>query len=278
MPTLNRNQIIAAAAGTLELLEFLGCSQEPMTLRELVAASGRPKGTVHRMISTLVNTGFVTYTRQAGLYELTLKAWRIGAAALGQLDLVECARPMLYELLACTGETVHLSILENSGEIVFVAKVPSPRSVLLHTRIGQRNPSWCTATGRAILAFHETVAVEVLAGRLDHRTPNTVTDRETIGRVLARVRRIGHAVNRAENHPQTGGIAAPIRDHADRRDNTAGVAMPVDRMTDDVVKSVVPSVCRAAKAVSTAMGYGLAAARGKSKSGPVGVGAVGSAA
>jgi DNA-binding IclR family transcriptional regulator len=261
MSSLNRNQIIAAAAGTLEILEALGRGEGPMTLADLVAASGRPKGTVHRMLSTLVNTGFATYSRETGLYALTLKAWRIGSGALRDFDLVERARPFLDDLRARTGETVHLSVLEAPGEVVYVAKVMSPKSIGVQTRLGQLSPSWCTATGRAILAFDEAAADSVLSQRLERRTPKTVTDPKAIRRILARVREQGYAVTRAENHPDMGGVAAAVRDYTTQVIASVGVAMPVFRMSDDVVDAVVPSVCRAAEAISAAMGCAKAAAR-----------------
>jgi IclR family KDG regulon transcriptional repressor len=261
LPTLTRNQIIAAAAGTLEILEVLGRGDGPMTLGQLVAASGRPKGTVHRMVSTLVNTGFASYTRETGLYALTLKAWRIGSAAVRDFDLVEQARPFLDELKAQTGETVHLSVMEPSGEIVYVAKVVSPKSIGVQTRLGQLSPAWCTATGRSILAYDGATAAKLLSQKLQRRTPQTITDTRALRRILEQVREDGYAVTVAENHPEMGGVAAPIRDHTGDVTAAVGVAMPVYRMTDDVVGKVIPCVRRAAAGISAAMGYAEAGDR-----------------
>ncbi|MEY2619742.1 MAG: hypothetical protein RL522_2744 [Pseudomonadota bacterium] len=255
MATLTRNQIIAAAAGTLEVLEALSRGERPMTLADLVQVTGRPKGTVHRMVSTLVNTGFATYSRPTGSYALTLKAWRIGSSALRDFDLVDVARPGLERLRAETGETVHLSVLEPSGEIVYVAKVMSPKSISVQTRLGQLSPSWCTATGRSILAFHGEMADRILAERLIKRTPRTVTDVSELRRILARTREEGYAVTRGENHPEMGGVAAPIRDHAGQVIASVGVAMPVYRMTADVVRQVVPRVRLAATQISREIGF-----------------------
>lgn len=237
------------------MLEILGRGDGPMTLGELVIESGRPKGTVHRMVSTLVNTGFATYTRETGLYALTLKAWRIGSAALQDFDLVERARPILDQLRSQTGETVHLSVLEASGEIVYVAKVGSSKSIGVLTRLGQLSPSWCTATGRAILAFDEAAADRVLAQRLERRTPKTVTDPKAIRRILAGIRQSGYAVTRSENHPDMGGVAAPVRDHSSHVVASVGIAMPVYRMTDSVVNAVAPNVRAAGQLISAAMGH-----------------------
>jgi IclR family KDG regulon transcriptional repressor len=255
MATLTRNQIIASAAGTLAILELLGRADGPLTLAQLVTASGRPKGTVHRMVSTLVNTGFATYDRANGLYALTLKAWRIGSSALRDFDLVETARPALETLRAETGETVHLSVMEPSGEIVYVAKLSNAKSIGVQTRLGQLSPSWCTATGRCLLAFHPVVAEAVLAGELQARTPQTETNPQRLRQVLQRVRDEGHAVTVAENHPEMGGVAAPIRDHTGSVVAAAGVAVPAYRMTPETIASLIPSVCRAANEVSLALGH-----------------------
>ena len=261
MTAFTRNQVIAAAAGTLEVLEALSRGEGPMTLAQLVQATARPKGTVHRMVSTLVNTGFASYSRESGLYALTLKAWRIGSSALRDFDLVNLARPILDRLRSETGETVHLSVLEPSGEIVYVAKVVSPKSIGVQTRLGQLSPSWCTATGRSILAHHSEMAERILSAPLEQRTPRTVTDPRELRRILARVREDGHAVARGENHPEMGGVAAPIWDHAAQVVAAVGVAMPVYRMTADVLRVTIPRVRQAAESISRELGYQVAGGR-----------------
>ena len=255
MAPFTRNQVIAAAAGTLEVLESLSRGDGPMTLAELVNATGRPKGTVHRMASTLVNTGFATYTRDTGRYALTLRAWRIGSVALRDFDLVELARPVMEKLRAETGETVHLSVLEPSGEIVYVAKVASPKSIGVQTRLGQLSPSWCTATGRSILAYHEEIAMNVLEGKLERRTPQTITDARQIRRILDQVRQDGYAVARGENHPDMGGIASPVWDHNHKVVAAVGVAIPIFRMGVEVVRDAVLRVQQAGRTISHELGY-----------------------
>ena len=170
-------------------------------------------------------------------------------------DLVELARPTMERLRAETGETVHLSVLEPSGEIVYVAKVVSPKSIGVQTRLGQLSPSWCTATGRSILAHHLPIAERVLAGKLERRTPQTSTDPHAIRRILDQVRRDGYAIARGENHPDMGGVAAPIWDHSNQVVASVGVAIPIYGMSADVVRGAVARVQLAAKAISHEVGY-----------------------
>jgi DNA-binding IclR family transcriptional regulator len=252
---VNRNHVIASAAGTLEVLEALGGASGPVTLGYVVEVTGRPKGTVHRMLSTLVHTGFVSQDGPSGRYRLTLKAWRIGSVALRDLDLAKIALPVLDRFVEEAGETVHLAVLDGSGTAVYVARVESPQSIRVQTRLGQTNPSWCTATGRAMLAFHPEIADRVLAQPLERRTPKTLTDRRKLRECLAEVRSLGYAVTLAENHPEVGGIAAPVRDHTGAVVAACGIGVPVFRMDEGLIRREIPLVLRAARRISAALGY-----------------------
>lgn len=252
---VNRNRLIASAAATLDVLEVIAEAGGPLALTAVVAATGRPKGTVHRMLSTLVSTGFVVQERDSSHYELTLKLWRLGAAAIARLDIVKVAKPWLERLVAEIDETVHLSVLDASGSIVYISKVESPRSIRVQTRLGQLSPSWCTATGRSILAFNPEVAARVLAQPLQQRTEKTVTDPRRIQAALREIVASGVAVTRAENHPEMGGIAAPVRDHNGAVIAAAGIGVPAFRMDGALIERCIPHVVAAAAGISAALGW-----------------------
>ena len=251
----NRNYLIASAAATLGVLEVLGGAPGGLPLKTVVERTKRPKGTVHRMLSTLVNTGFVAQDSATGIYRVTLKLWRIGTVALRDLDLVKIARPSLEQLVADTGETVHLALLDPSGGVVYVSKVESPQSIRVQTHIGQIGPSWCTATGRSLLAFNPVAADMVLAAPLKARTSKTVTDPKRIRAFLRDIAAKGYSVTKSENHLEMGGIAAPIRDHSGNVIASCGIAIPVFRMDRELVERCVPHVLKAAAGVSADLGY-----------------------
>lgn len=253
--SVGRNHLIASAAATLEVLEAIGNAGGALPLGTVAEAVGRPKGSVHRMLATLVNTGYLAQDPATGQYSLTLKLWRIGAPVVGRLDVVNLARPWLERLVAATDETVHLSLLDASGGVVYLTKVESPRSIRVQTQLGQLSPAWCTATGRCILAFNPAVAEAVLAGPLVARAPKAVTDPARLRAILREVAAKGHAVTRSENHPEMGGIAAPIRDHVGAVRMACGIGVPVFRMNREFEERCIPQVVRTAAAISAALGY-----------------------
>ena len=253
--TANRNRLIGSVAGTFEVLEVFGRKSGPLALSAIVEATGKPKSSVHRILSTLVNVGFVAQDPGTGLYRLTLKVWRLGMSALSELDVLKVSRPHLEGLMKETDETVHLSMLDAGGDVVYVSKVESPRSIRVQTQIGRLVPSWCTATGRALLAFNPGAAERVLSAPRVARTPKSETDAGRLRKILADVASRGFAITKEENHPEMGGIAAPIRDHSGAVVAACGVAVPSFRMDRQLMQRCVPLVLAAAEGVSSDLGY-----------------------
>ena len=124
----------------------------------------------------------------------------------------------------------------------------------MQTRLGQINPSWCTATGRSIIAFDALVAQKVLSEKLEKFTNKTIVNPKKIQKILDEVRVSGFAVTLAENHPEMGGIAAPIRDHTGAVVASCGVAIPAFRMNADLIDRFIPLVVDAANKISNLLG------------------------
>jgi DNA-binding IclR family transcriptional regulator len=158
-------------------------------------------------------------------------------------------------------ETVNLSILlDGESTIMYIDKVDGPKIVRVNTPVGLISPSWCTATGRSMLAFRPEAWDRVLAGPLQKLTPNTITDARRIRGELEGVRARGYAVTQGERSIENGGIAAPIRDYTGQVIAACGLALPTFRMNKLLVTRCIPMVIQAAASVSLALGW-----RGKSQ-------------
>jgi DNA-binding IclR family transcriptional regulator len=125
----------------------------------------------------------------------------------------------------------------------------------VQTQIGKHSPAYCTATGRALLAFQPEARERVLGQPLQALTPETVTDPTRLRQILEAVAIKGYAVTKGENHPEMGGIAAPIRDHTGAVVASCGIAIPIFRMRRELVERGVPLVVKHANAISADLGY-----------------------
>jgi IclR family KDG regulon transcriptional repressor len=254
-PTARRQTgVMGSVLKAFEVLEVFERKWRPLGVTELVRETGQPKSSLHRVLSTLVHAGVLEQNDQ-GLYRLTLKLWRIGNLALAEVDLVQVAFPYLEALCREADETVHLAVLEPAGGVVYLSKVESPRSIRVQTQVGRVTPSWCTATGRVLLAHDPVLRDRVLAAPMARLTPDTETDPARLRRLIDQAAAAGIAVTKGENNPEMGGIAAPIRDHTGAVVAALGLGVPAFRMDAALVERCSAQVVRTAAEISRALNY-----------------------
>ena len=142
----------STVVGRLEaiLASFDGCDRA-LGLSEISHRVGLPKSTVHRLANQLCAVGWLE--RNSGGYRVGLKLLELGSVALQRTGLREAAYKHLHSLALRTGLVVHLGILDH-GEVVYLDRVTTTR-FSLPTRVGGRQPAYCTALGKVMLAFED---------------------------------------------------------------------------------------------------------------------------
>jgi len=198
----------STVVGRLEaiLASFDGCDHA-LGLSEISHRVGLPKSTVHRLANQLCAVGWLE--RNSGGYRVGLKLLELGSVALQRTGLREVAYKHLHSLALRTGLVVHLGILDH-GEVVYLDRVTTAR-VSLPTRVGGRQPAYCTALGKVMLAFADPASQAAALTGMRRRTESTVIEPRAIQSALDRARQTGVAYDREEAYPGLGCVASPIR-------------------------------------------------------------------
>lgn len=230
-----------------DVLEAFAGRPARLTLSELVAHTGLPKTTVHRVAVELVQLGALE--RRIGGYSLGPRLFELGQLVPRQRRLRDVALPYMQEVYEATRETVQLALLDRL-EVLDIEIIHGHRRVSGPASRSGRMPFHCTGVGKAIVAFSPPdVVAQALARPLAPWTPRTITDRVLLRVELAQIRRDGVAFDRGESERSLVCAAAPIV----KADDTALAAISVS-MGDRsplALKRVVPMVKRAADAIST---------------------------
>jgi DNA-binding IclR family transcriptional regulator len=194
---------------TLVMDAFDGASAR-LTLQEIVERSGLARSTVHRILDQLVRLRWLDH--RAGDYGLGMRSLELGGLAVAHNTLREATAPLLHDLHARTGTTVHLHVLDRL-DVVCLDKVTGREGAALATRVGGRIPAHATASGKAILAWTDPRQVHAMfRGKLVSRTPRTLPTMESLDQELSAVRaRGGLAYDREESLPGVACVAAPLR-------------------------------------------------------------------
>jgi IclR family acetate operon transcriptional repressor len=226
-----------------DLLEIMADAGGVIGLSRLAQQSGLALPTIHRLIRTLVDLGYVRQepSRQ---YSLGPRLIRLGESASRLLGT--WSRPYLSRLVDALGESANLAMLDGV-RVVYVAQVQSSQSMRMFTEVGRRVYPHCTAVGKALLAHLPPRDLHALLGRtgMPAQTEHTITEPSRFAKEIDQVRDQGYAIDDGEQEIGVRCVAVPVLGTSNRL--AVSVSGPAPRMTPDVVERAVPLLRQAAE-------------------------------
>lgn len=240
----------------LRLLEILARSDKPRGITDLAKELEFTKSNVHRLLATLQAQGFVRQMPPpSSTYELTLKIWELGSNVVRRLDLVSIARPAMEKLAQATGETVHLSVLDDT-DVVYVDKIESRHQIRAHTSVGMRAPAFAMATGKAMLAHEPDEALDRFRPLFKRYTATTRVTPEELMADIRQIRQQGYAtVLQGEWRDGIAACACAILGQAGDVAGAIGISGPDSRLKRKELKQFSEDVREAARSISAALGH-----------------------
>lgn len=204
-----RDYTVRAVDRVCAILNLLQESIEGITLIDVAGTTGLPKSSAYRYLWTLEAHRYVERDTNSGRYRLGLGF--AGKQSRHLEILRQRAHPVLERLRDRFGETINLGVLDGDA-IVYLDIVESRRSVRLAANPGDRDPLHSTALGKAVAAHLPEARVRAILTDqgMESRTPNTITSLDDYLVELSRVRRLGYALDNAENEIDGRCVAAPI--------------------------------------------------------------------
>lgn len=214
-----------------------------MGISQLAQESGLPLPTIHRLVRTLVDLGYVRQD-DSRRYVLAPRLIRLGERSSAMLGI--WARPHLEALVDQVGESANLAMLDGD-QVVYVAQAQSRHSMRMFTEVGRRVLPHCTAVGKAMMAQMPLPQVRDILQRtgMPEHTENTITDPDEFARQLVESARTGFALDEGEQEMGVRCVAVPVPDAPARL--ALSVSGPATRMTEEVIGRAVPLLSTAAK-------------------------------
>lgn len=196
---------------------------------------GVARSTAHRMLTTLQARGLLRQDPATKGYGPGASLVELGIAVMGAVDLRAEMRPVLEKLVAETGETAHLLVLEGN-EVVFLDGVEGKHVIRAAARSGQRTPAHVSAAGKALLAQldPEELTRRYPTARLRGGTPNALSSRSALLAETERIRDRGYATNLSESEPDLHAVAVAVCDRNGNPRCALSISGPATRLGEDL--------------------------------------------
>ena len=236
------------------IMKILADRPEGILATEVESLAQIPRTTVFRILKTLCSEGMAE-KRGTSFYAGPGLA-QIGLNSLRSLEIRPLSIPFLSELATNTDFTAHLAI-PNGRESLILEVHDSPHPVRVASRSGTSVPLYCSSTGKVFLAYlYEQELDDYFSNtQLEKLTDNAIVTASRMQDEVDRIKIAGYAVDNHEFHKDIWCLAAPVRGSDGQVVAAIGVTGPAAQSDSQKKADVCMYVKKAAKELSTELGY-----------------------
>jgi len=218
---------VRAVDRALDILLCFAKHPGELSLSDIAKEVGLHKSTVHRLLMSLANKGFVRRHAHSDKYLLGWSILELLSNIYNSDDLSTVVLPQMTQLRDETGETVSLYI-RSATERIRIQAVESNEPVRNVAHIGKTYPLYIGASGKVLLAFSDQLVVDQVLAL--PTIPNDFNRSEFL-RQLETIRMDGYALSIQERDAGAASLAAPVFGRNHEFLAAISVSGPISRFT-----------------------------------------------
>jgi DNA-binding IclR family transcriptional regulator len=239
----NRNEStnsVRAVERACEVLYYI--AEHPgKGLTEIAASLSLPKATVFRILRTLKSYALVDQDQVTDLYSIGKGFFRLGSAALTQMDLVKISMPYMQDIVAKVGANATLNILQNKYRVVVSRVEGEERFRLYHyLPIGTPVPLYVGAGGKVILAsLSDSQIDEIIREQIEESENSFNIDIAKLRAEIAQIRKDGYAITLDEMGLGARSIAEPLISPTHNIIASINISFPIGNASEEKSHEVI---------------------------------------
>lgn len=239
----------------MSVVDTVASTSGAARISDLVEATGLPLGTLHRLLSALVQERLLKQDPRSKTYTIGSRLSDLTVSARDHVDVARLVSPTLAKLSAETGECVAVAMME-SDQVIYRVKLDAGGLLRVAVKVGEGAPFHATAAGKAVLAFIDPDHQARIMRRLElgKFTDRTIVMPEKLNAELSSIRASGVAYEDEEFAPGVRALAAPLIDR--RRDAIGALVIigPLVSLNDAKLAALVLDLKEAAQEIAIALG------------------------
>ncbi|MGE0800767.1 MAG: IclR family transcriptional regulator [Lautropia sp.] len=239
----------------LRLLMMFAGEQRDYGVGELAERAGLSKSQVSKVLAAFGEAGLLVQNPESRRYSVGVRMFALGSRFVTYDRLCREAMPVMRELVAQTGHSARLSVLDGDNAL-YLLGFEGPFFVDTGWRAGTWLPVHASSAGRVMLAFSESHRAErvMASGAMRAITDRTVIDPAELRRIIDLARWQGYSVQRGETSPGLGVISVPVFGEGMEVVATLGFAFPAHLVAPADEPDLVAPLHEAARILSQRIG------------------------
>lgn len=237
------------------LLEYVAGDNVGLGLSQIAAQMELAPSTVHRLLNSMREMGYVECDQNTGLWSVGLKAFTIGNTYLRKREFAVQARSYMKKLVGQVGETVNLAIMDDRN-VVFIAQVECSHVMRMAVPIGTRGPLHASAVGKIMMSSMTNEEVRGILENIEFTklTSKTHQGAANLIQELEKISLQNYAVDEEEQNIGMRCIAANIYNEYSEAVAAISVSGPTVRLVKGNIKNVSRLVIETAQEITSAIG------------------------
>lgn len=238
----------------IKILELLA-EKKALTVTQVAAHLDINRAGSHRFLATLRDLDYVE-KNEDNRYQLTFRIMEMGMKVADRFEIRQEARKFMQELSTAFKETVNLGLWDGK-DILHLDKIDSSEILRIDASIGSKTPAYCTALGKAILAYLPQEDLNAYLARIRPvaHGPKTIISKKRFREELKNTCQCGFAIDDEELAEGLRCVAAPVFDHTGKARYALSISAPAMRLPMEKVDKVQLKIKEVCRQLSARLGY-----------------------
>jgi len=247
----------------IDILSLFSLTNPHWSITEISNSMGIPKATVHGIVRTLIQQGFLIQDAENRKYSLGLRIYELGTILSGTLKINLVGLGPVKHLAQKHSTMVRLGLWDHGSVFVTMNRFSSSDVAQIQL-LGPRIPAYCTALGKSILAFlpKEQLQDYLEFIKLSAYTPHTVVNKKDLLLELEDIAKLGHSKDNEEYVSGHCCIGAPIFNRMGNPIAAVSLSVLPPDLIQELPSPLVHDLIETSIEISMSMGYVPAAFSG----------------
>lgn len=253
----NEKYNIKAVERSFEILNLFAQIDDPITVQTICAHLNINANMAFRLLSTMVQTGYLQKDENSGVYSISLKFLTLSRKALMSMEIRRVVMPFLEMLrVKYPNANLNLAVLYQ-GEVIVIDRIDSMNLPRTYFTPGKTLPFHATGLGKVLSCELPEAELDAMIEKkgLKAFTPNTITDPDRLKKELEKVRNEHFARDRAEFIPNDNCNAFPLRNASGKIIAAISLSAFESYMSIEEIETTIPVLAETARNISFYLGY-----------------------